>query len=345
VTRVAVLGGGISGLTAAYRLRTLLGPDAVIDLFEASPVLGGTLRTAEVDGHLVDVGAEAFLVRRPEVAALVDELGLTASLVHPGVLGPNVLTGSTLKPMARPTVMGIPGGPDAVRHLADADDLARMVDEPRRIFDWQAGQDMSIGALIGDRFGRSIVDRSVDPMLGGVYSARADDLGVRAVLPALAAQLDAGAPSLTAAVTALLPASGASGPVFGALAGGYRQLVDELGHRCAAGIHTGRAVEQLIQSKSGWEVDGVHYDGVVAALPAPVLARVCATVPEVAEPLARVDLSGSAVVSLALDAGVDLPQLSGVLVASDESSVRAKAFTFSTRKWNHLAADAVLVRV
>ncbi|ETD32023.1 protoporphyrinogen oxidase [Williamsia sp. D3] len=345
MTRVAVLGGGISGLTAAYRLRTLLGPDAVIDLFEASPVLGGTLRTAELDGHYVDVGAEAFLVRRPEVAALVDELGLTPSLVHPGVLGPNVLSGSTLKAMARPTVMGIPGGPDAVRHLAEADDLARMADEPQRALDWQAGQDMSIGALIGDRFGRSIVDRSVDPMLGGVYSARADDLGVRAVVPALAARLDAGAPSLTAAVTDLLAASGGSGPVFGALAGGYRQLVDELGHRCAAGIHTGAAIRQLIRAGSGWMVDDTRYDGVVAALPAPVLARVCATVPEVAEPLARVDLSGSAVVSLALEAGVDLPQLSGVLVASDESLVHAKAFTFSTRKWNHLAADAVLVRV
>jgi oxygen-dependent protoporphyrinogen oxidase len=84
---------------------------------------------------------------------------------------------------------------------------------------------------------------------------------------------------------------------------------------------------------------------VVAALPAPVLARVCAATPEVAGPLGRVDVSGSAVVALALDPAVALPQLSGVLVASDETVVRAKAFTFSTRKWTHFTDDAALVRV
>jgi oxygen-dependent protoporphyrinogen oxidase len=241
--------------------------------------------------------------------------------------------------------MGIPGSVDAVGHLAEPADLRRMSDEPQRALDWRAGQDISIGQLVGDRFGRSIVDRSVDPMLSGVYSARADDLGVRAVIPALAARLDAGAPSLTAAVAGLLAAAGDSGPVFGALAGGYRELVAELAHRGAATIRTGVPVSRLHRTDSGWAVEDTGYDGVVAALPAPALAQLCASIPGVAEPLARVDVSGSAVVSLSLDAGSALPQLSGVLVASDETSVGAKAFTFSTRKWNHLTADAALVRV
>jgi oxygen-dependent protoporphyrinogen oxidase len=345
VTRVAVLGGGISGLTAAFRLRTLLGDGAVIDLYESSPVLGGTLRSADLAGRRVDVGAEAFLVRRPEATALIAELGLTRHLVHPGGLGPNLLSGGVLRPMARPTVMGIPGDLEVVRHLAEPDDLRRMIDEPHRPFDWQPGQDISVGELVGDRFGRSIVDRSVDPMLSGVYSARADDLGLRTVVPALAARLDAGAPSLTAAVTDLLATSIGSGPVFGALAGGYRELVDELARRSGATIRIGVGVERLERTVTGWQVDGTGYDGVVAALPAPVLSRLCATTPEVAGPLGRVDVSGSAMVALALDPEIALPELSGVLVASDESVVRAKAFTFSTRKWTHFADDAALVRV
>ncbi|MET0315271.1 MAG: FAD-dependent oxidoreductase, partial [Rhodococcus fascians] len=75
--RAAVVGGGITGLVAAYRLRCSLGPDAEITVVEASERLGGTLRTARIAGGSLDVGAEAFIGRRPEVPALLDELGLS----------------------------------------------------------------------------------------------------------------------------------------------------------------------------------------------------------------------------------------------------------------------------
>ena len=78
---VAVVGGGISGLAAAHRLRTLLGPAARITVLERSERLGGVLRTVDLAGVPYDVGAEAFLVRRPEMVALAAELGLPT--VHP----------------------------------------------------------------------------------------------------------------------------------------------------------------------------------------------------------------------------------------------------------------------
>jgi protoporphyrinogen/coproporphyrinogen III oxidase len=342
--RVAVLGGGISGLVAAYRLRRLLGDSAVIELFEKSDRVGGTLRSVDVGGTPVDVGAEAFLVRRPEATALIDELGLTDLLVHPGTLGPNILSAATLHPVARPTLMGIPGAPDTVAHLAEADDLRLMATEPDRAMVWRSGQDISIGELVGDRFGRSVVDRSVDPMLSGVYSARSDDLGLRAVMPALAARLDAGAPSLTAAVTGLLGAATGAGPVFGALRGGYPMLVDELVRQGAPTLHAGIPVGEVRRTGRGWTVDGESFDGVVCALPAPVTTELFASVAEIADPLAGVDVSGSAVVAMALDSGARLPHLSGVLVAGDETVVRAKAFTFSTRKWAHLPTSGEIVR-
>ncbi|OZG26653.1 protoporphyrinogen oxidase [Williamsia sp. 1138] len=342
--RVAVLGGGISGLVAAYRLRRLLSASVDIDIFERSDHVGGTLHSVEVGGIRLDVGAEAFLVRRPEATALVHELGLTHLLVHPGTLGPNILSGASLHPVARPTLMGIPGDPDTVAHLAEADDLRLMAREPARALKWRSGQDISIGELVGDRFGRSVVERSVDPMLSGVYSARSDDLGLRAVMPGLAARLDAGAPDLTSAVTSLLGAATGSGPVFGALLGGYPVLVDELLRQSAPIVHVGTSVGEVRRTPRGWAVDGEPFDGVVCALPAPVTAEIFASVEEIAQPLAGIDVSGSAVVAMALDSGVELPQLSGVLVAGDETSVRAKAFTFSSRKWNHLAGDGGVVR-
>ena len=83
VVRVAVVGGGISGLAAAHRLRGLL-PEAAITVLEQRDRLGGALRTVDLAGVPFDVGAEGFLMRRPEVPALLDELGLRADLVHPG---------------------------------------------------------------------------------------------------------------------------------------------------------------------------------------------------------------------------------------------------------------------
>ncbi|HEY9312350.1 protoporphyrinogen oxidase [Williamsia sp.] len=342
--RLAVIGGGISGLSAAYRLRALLGGSAVIDLYEACDRLGGTLKGVDLAGTKLDVGAEAFLVRRPEVPALLAELGMASRMVHPGTLGPRILARGTLESMPRPTLMGIPADPAVVAHLAEPADLALMTDEPRRPLEWTRGQDISIGGLVAERFGRSVVDRSVDPMLSGVYSARADDLGLRAVLPALAAKLDAGSASLTAAVADLIGAASGDGPVFGAMSGGYQELVDVLVERSAAAMYTGTIVTDIRRGETGWLVDGIAYDGVVCALTAPAAARVLDSEPDLSRPLSGVDISGSAVVAMAFGPDVVLPELSGVLVAGDETVVRAKAFTFSSRKWPHLAGHGALVR-
>ncbi|HEY3611355.1 MAG TPA: NAD(P)-binding protein, partial [Pseudonocardiaceae bacterium] len=80
--RVAVVGGGISGLAAAFRLRRELGPSVEITVLELADRIGGKLRTVDLAGHRYDVGAEAFLARRPELTALIGELDRTAELVH-----------------------------------------------------------------------------------------------------------------------------------------------------------------------------------------------------------------------------------------------------------------------
>ncbi|WP_439032767.1 FAD-dependent oxidoreductase [Gordonia terrae] len=343
VARIAIVGGGISGLTAAYRLRRALGAETTLDLFEASDRIGGVLHTTTVGGQTVDVGAEAFIVRRPEALELVTELGLADRIVSPTPRRPAVWSGGRLHPLPSPALMGIPATPAAVEGLVASGDLDRMAAEAERPLGWRTGADPSVGALVADRFGESVVARSVDPMLGGVYSSLAGDIGLREAMPALAARLDGGAPSLTAAVNELITAGASvSGPVFGTLVGGYGVLLDALRGAAAADVRVASRVLGVEPAGDGWRVhtdDTAHaYDAVVLATPAWESGRLLRrSVPELAAPLEAVRAASSVVVSIALAPSTPLPEHSGVLVGTGEG-LRAKAFTFSSQKWAHLAA-------
>ena len=114
-----VVGGGISGLTAAYRLRMALGDDAAVMLFDPGERLGGILRTELVGGVPMDLGAEAFLLRRPEMPALLDELDLTGrQLVSTGAR-PLIYSRQKLRPLPTGTVVGIPSSAASVAGLVD----------------------------------------------------------------------------------------------------------------------------------------------------------------------------------------------------------------------------------
>ncbi|HEY0637539.1 MAG TPA: FAD-dependent oxidoreductase [Pseudonocardiaceae bacterium] len=204
---VVVVGGGVSGLAAAHRLRRLLGPAARITVVEGSSRLGGKLRTVPLAGEPFDVGAETFLVRRPEALALVRELGLESLLVHPTGVPARLHAGGRSAPLPTATLLGIPtaatAGLEAVLSPAA---LARLRAEPAVPLPWAPGGDVAVGELVADRLGAEVTARLVDPLLGGVYAGRAARLGLRATVPALAATLDALAaagpvPSLVAAAT------------------------------------------------------------------------------------------------------------------------------------------------
>lgn len=336
MTAVAVVGGGISGLVAAYRLRGLLGPDAEITLVEESARVGGKLRTVTLAGGPVDVGAEAFIARRPEVPALLAELGMSDQVVAPSGARPLIWSGGALHPLPTGTLMGVPASAQSLAGLVDAQTLARIDAEPRSPLHWRPGSDTDVATLVGERFGEQVVRRSVDPLLGGVYSGLSDSIGVRAALPTLAAALDRGAPSLTAAVAEAMPEP-MPGPVFGGLRDGYGVLLDTLLERARPTVVTAGA-SGLRRDGDGWWLDPAgHVDGVVLAVPAPRLAALLRDVaPAASAAAADVPLASSVVVALALPAGVELPQNSGILVATGES-LRAKAFTLSSRKWPHLA--------
>ncbi|MET8796575.1 protoporphyrinogen oxidase [Nocardia sp. NPDC004568] len=344
--RIAVVGGGISGLVAAYRLRRSLGASVTITVADIRGRVGGVLRTGEIAGEPVDLGAEAFVGRRPEVPELLDELGIADQLVHPAGLRPLIWSQGRAHPLPERTLMGIPAAAESVEGLVDAATVRRIAAEPARPLTWRPGTDIDVCSLVADRFGEQTVARSVDPLLGGVYAGSARSIGLRAALPTLAAALDRGAGSLTEAVSAALPPpSGA--PVFGALRDGYGVLLDALAGRTAATTVRDTAVTGLRRIPGGWAVEPLgEFEAVVLATPAPVTSRLLTDIaPAAARAAAGIELSSSALVALELPKGTALPPNSGVLVATGES-LRAKAFTLSSRKWEHLAArETALVRV
>jgi len=343
----AVVGGGISGLVAAYRIRAAVGAGATIRVFDPADRLGGVLRTETLCGEPMDIGAEAFVARRPEVPALLAELGLADRQITTTGVRPTIYSQGRLHPLPPGAVNGIPSSPESVNGLVDQATLARMSAEPGRPLQWQPGTDPTVAAVVGERFGEQVVTRSVDPMLSGVYAGSAATIGIRSAVPTVAAALDAGADSLTAAVRRALP-DATSGPVFGAVAGGYRVLVEELISRAAV-EWVPRAVDHMYADFDGWTVaDGTDQtwraDGVVVAVPAPQTAAILDDIaPRSAAAAGRIAVASSVVLAMAVPAGTPFPPQSGVLVATGEG-LHSKAITLSTRKWGR-RGDAELLRM
>ncbi|MEU3270835.1 protoporphyrinogen oxidase [Saccharomonospora sp. NPDC006951] len=366
MVRVAVVGGGISGLTAAYRLRRELGGQAVITVCESTGELGGKLRTAELAGMPFDVGAEAFLARRPEGLVLAGDLGLSGEVVHPGGATATVRAGGTTRPLPARTVMGVPSSAEPLAGLLSEEGGKAVAAEPKLPrLELPAG-DLSLGALLRSRFGDELVDRLVDPLLGGVYAGGADGLGLRATLPALADAIDDGAGSLTEAAARQIPEKPAARPVFATLTSGLQTLITRLTEEAKPMVRLGEPVRALgRRPEGGWRLSfgaaaGAHapaaprldVDAVVLAVPAPAAAKLLADeVPAAAAAFAGIELASMAVVALALPPGTELPESSGVLIGASERRAdgrpfTAKAFTFSARKWAHHAPSGapVLIR-
>ena len=179
---MAVIGGGISGLAAAFLLRNA-GLDVTV--LEGSPRLGGKLAVSEVGGIAVDAGAEALLARRPEGTGLIGELGLSGQLEVPGTTSAGIWTGGRIRPLPRRQFMGVPAdlGELAATGILSAGGLAR-AEQDLSMPGADPGADVSVTSRVGGRFGAELVDRLVEPLLGGVYAGRCEDLSFEATLPA-----------------------------------------------------------------------------------------------------------------------------------------------------------------
>jgi oxygen-dependent protoporphyrinogen oxidase len=197
---VVVVGGGIAGLAAAFFLKD---EPVRVTVLEGASRIGGKLSASDVAGVPVDEGAEAMLARRPEGTGLITAAGLSDSLVPAGVTSSAIYTRGALRRLPRRQYMGVPADIDelAATGVVSAGGIARAKAESALP---PGDQDVSVTDYISSRLGAEVVDRLVDPLLGGVYAGRSEDLSFRATLAPLAAAT-ARHDTLTAAATSLLP--------------------------------------------------------------------------------------------------------------------------------------------
>jgi protoporphyrinogen/coproporphyrinogen III oxidase len=346
---VAVVGAGVSGLTAAFLLKDA---GLAVTVLEGSPRLGGKLAVSEVAGIAVDSGAEALLARRPEGTGLISELGLSGQLETPGTTSAGIWTRGAIRPLPRRQFMGVPADLDelAGTGILSDDGLQRARQDLTLPGAGSAG-DASVTSRVGARFGMELVDRLVDPLLGGVYAGRCDDLSFEATLGPLA-HAARGHESLSEAAASLLPpprpvTDGSSHPsVFTTLAGGLGTLPPALAAGSGAAVRTRAMVRELARTPDGWRLtvgsahapQAMHADAVILAVPARPASRLLAGVaPSAAAALGEFSYASMAIVTLAYPAAAFPGPLTGsgfLVPAVDGHAI--KAVTFSTVKWPHL---------
>jgi len=333
--RIVVVGGGIAGLSAALRLRDGLGAQARITVVDQADRLGGKLRTQPVPGGYAEAGAETFLTVDPAGIELAQRVGLAEALRHPEPVPAALAIDGELVPIPRGTLMGIPADPAAVADLAPV--TGADVDEGRPLL--APGADISVGALVRSRLGEAVLDRLVDPLLGGVYAGRGDDLSLAATVPALADACRSSSTLGAAVRAALASRNPGTGPVFATIEGGMGRLVEAVARAAGAELRLGAPVRSLRRDGSGWQVGVggtvIDADAVVLAVPARPAARLLAsTNPGAAAEIGILDYASVALVTLAVR-GAKLPELSGFLVPASQGRA-VKALTIFTTKWGHL---------
>lgn len=349
---VVVVGGGVAGLTAAWEL-TRRDEDVRVTVLEGSPRIGGKLRVSEVAGVPVDEGAEAMLARRPEGVELARMLGLGDDIVEPGTTKAAIWT-DTLRPMPAGHVMGVPADADALAAsgLFTPAEIDRVRDD-ERLPAPPVVDDVSVGRYVRERMGDAIVDRLVEPLLGGVYAGRADVLSLHATVPQLVPHLRAGGSLAAAARAVSASAPRTSAPVFASLRGGLGRLPAALASRSSAEIRTSATVRELRLLQGGWSLtvgstrspEQVTADAVVLAVPARPASRLLAVEsPHAAADLAAIEYASTALVTFAFPASAfpDPPTGSGFLVPASRGRL-TKAATFVTTKWPYLAGDGIVV--
>lgn len=349
--RAAVIGGGIAGLVAAHEL-TRCG--AQVTVCEAGARLGGKVRTETFAGRSLDLGADAFLARRPEAMALCRELGLEEELVAPATGVAYVWSRGRLRRLPPGLVLGVPTrlGALARSGVLSPLGLARTAIEP-----WLPGRaragDEAVGALVRRRLGTEVHHRLVAPLIGGINAGDIDHLSVEVVAPSLAAAAHPGRSLVRGARAGAAATSDNTGPVFLTLPGGLSRLVDAMVDQLSttgADVRTDEPVTRLGRRAGGGYV--VHArsgpltaDAVVVAAPASVAARLLGPhAPTAAAMLGAIDYASVALVALAFPAADVAHPLdgSGFLVARGEGRL-VTACSWASSKWAHLRSGGEVV--
>jgi oxygen-dependent protoporphyrinogen oxidase len=344
--RVAVVGGGITGLAAAQALAT--GDTPVhVELFERDERIGGKLRTSPFAGHAaIDEGPDAFLARLPWATALAKTVGIGDSLVAPAS-GKAAVWWNELHDIPQGLLLGMPTDVLALArsHLLGWNGKLRAATEPfRRRTSLEPD---SLGTYVRARFGNEVQVRLVDPLVGSIYAADTDHFSLAAVPQIF--DLASKSRSVLVAGRSMPKPSPTAGPVFYAPTGGMGALAEATAAavRTAGGtVHIGATIDELAADGRGWRVNEQHFDGVVLASPAAATARLLSAIaPDSARMLAAVPAADVAMVALAIDRAdwpAHLTGMSGYLVPKPMQRL-VTAASFGSQKWPHWADGTQII--
>ncbi|WP_426571235.1 protoporphyrinogen oxidase [Aquihabitans sp. McL0605] len=348
---VVVLGGGLSGLVAAYRLSQGGVHVTVIEPHR----LGGKLQTSVVAGRPVDETADAFLLRVPWALALCHDLELDGELISPAERTAHLFLDGARRAMPGGHVMGVPTDLDALAATgavsAAAIDRARAdLIAPADPHDpYVTGDDVAIGPYLRRRLGDEVVDRLIDPLLGGINAGDTTTMSLAAVVPQLDAAARSGDPSLIRSCLAQRERAAASGaspdaPIFATPIGGMARIIDLLlALMPGVDIRVGHGADAIERTPAGVRVtvaDGsvVEADAAIVTTPAHVAGPLLASaLPTVGAALTAIDHSSIAMLTMAFDGESigDTAGASGCLVPRGEGTL-VTAISYATSKWAQL---------
>lgn len=337
--RIAVVGGGIAGLAAAFELAGR----SDVTVFEPAR-LGGRILTEPFEGRPVECGPDAFITRSPDATTLCEEVGVD-DLVAPRAGRALLWWSGSLHPIPDGLMMGVPTrlGPLLRSGLLSPAGVLRAGADlvlPRRTYEG----DVSVRQLIAGRFGPEVADRLADPLIGSIHAGRSENLSSEASIPHLLAAARRSRSLLWELRKAPRPAAGA--PMFMAPRLGLSQLVEALERRLRGdGVKFESARVGAVRPAGGTsvDVDGSRFDGCVLAVGAAEAAEILGD--DAVPGLRDLETASVALVTLGYPE-FELPDgCSGLLVPRQEGRLMT-ACSFASQKWPHWAAPGrTLLRV
>jgi oxygen-dependent protoporphyrinogen oxidase len=353
--RVAIVGGGIAGLSAAWYLEKARKNGAPLEwfLFEKSDRLGGVIRTEYRDGFVLEAGPDSFLTMKPDGAELCRELGLGSDIIQSNDFQrkTHIVVKGRLVPIPDGLQFMVPTRilPMVSTRLFSLPTKLRMAGE------WffssaKNDHDESVADFVRRHFGQQMVDRVAEPLLAGVYGGKAETLSLRAVLPRFA-EMERQHGSLVRATLKARKSAPAAPPqpLFTSLRNGMQQLVNTLVASLPGSLLCQQQpVVTLRRGGDTWQVGtpdkSENFDAVILATPAPFAGALLLNVaPQAASLLAQMQYSSSGAVLLAYN-DLKLPAGFGFLVPASERR-KMMACTFVHNKFSHRAPQGkVLLR-
>ncbi|MGY4690473.1 protoporphyrinogen oxidase [Salibacterium sp. K-3] len=345
--KTAIIGGGITGLAAAYYLQKEImtnNLDIEYHLFEKDSRLGGKIQTDYHNGFVIEQGPDSFLARKESASILAKEVGLEEELISNSTGGAYILKGNSLHPIPAGSVMGIPTklGPFLTTGLFSIRGKLRAAADlilPRS----KAGHDQGLGVFFRRRLGSEVVDHLIEPLLSGIYAGNMDRLSLQATFPRFV-EMEQQYRSLILGMREERPtAGGPKKPGFYTLTKGLQSLVEGIeNHLDEDAVHKNCGLQSIRRKGEQYELvfhDGSRslFDRVIMTTPHDVTAALLDS-SFLQEELAPIPATSVATVAMAFDEN----QLSGDFdgtgfVVSKKSGYTITACTWTHRKWAHAA--------